>query len=101
MPLLYHYKNRMKPTRLLLGLVLASVLGACTNLPELPSIPPGWTRTPTIAPTETPSPIPTATPTPLPIVRVENGDHALFNGEYDLAFAHYQAAYQDSSDPAV
>ncbi|MGE5250219.1 MAG: tetratricopeptide repeat protein [Bacteroidota bacterium] len=91
----------MKLTRLLPGVLLLGLLAACTNLPALPSIPPGWTRTPALPPTETPAPIPTATSTPLPIVRVENGDHALFNGEYDLAAAHYLAAYQDSSDPNV
>ena len=91
----------MKRTRLLLGILLASLIAACSKLPNLPAIPPGWTLTPSLVPTETSSPIPTATATPLPIVRVENGDHAFFNGEYDLAVAHYLAAYQDSSDPAV
>ena len=92
----------MKPAlRPVLGLWLALTISACTALPDLPAIPPGWTLTPSVSPTASVTPLPTATPTPAPVVHVENGDHALFNGEYDLASAHYQAAYQDSSDPTV
>ena len=92
----------MKRTlRLLLGLCLVTVVSACTFLQGLPAIPPGWTVTPSITPTSTSTPIPTDTPTPQPVVRVENGDRALFNGDYDTALAHYQTAYQDSSDPLV
>lgn len=93
-------KIRMKlPIRILLGLWLASVISAC-GIP-LPAIPPGWTLTPSLVPSLTPSPAPSATATPIPIVRVEAGDHALFNGDYETALAHYQTAYRDSSDPVV
>ncbi|PIP42825.1 MAG: hypothetical protein COX17_10430, partial [Deltaproteobacteria bacterium CG23_combo_of_CG06-09_8_20_14_all_60_8] len=34
-------------------------------------------------------------------MRVQSGDHALFNGDIPLALAHYRTAYQDSSDPLV
>ncbi len=87
--------------RLLLGLWLITAISGCSFLQALPTIPPGWTITPSLEPTSTPSPIPTATLTPQPVVRVENGDHAYFNGDYDLALALYQTAYQDSSDPRV
>ena len=88
-----------RPYRILLGLLLISVIAAC-GLP-LPTIPPGWTVTPSIAPSLTASPIPSVTPTPVPVVRVEAGDRALFNGDYETALAHYQTAYRDSSDPII
>jgi len=103
MSLLCQYKNRMKITRILLGLWLATALLGC-SFPSgsFPSIPPiGDTATPSITPTSTPSPIPTSTPTPGPTVRIENGDHALVNGDYDAALILYQSAFQDSSDPAI
>src|SRR5688572_2977234 len=88
-----------QPFRILLGLLLVSVLSACGL--RLPVIPPGWTLTPSPAPSLAASPVPTATATPVPIVRVQSGDHALFNGDYETALAHYQTAFRDSSDPKV
>ena len=99
---LCQYKNRMKRTlRLLLGLWLVTAISACTLLPGLPTLPPGWTVTPSLSPTATPSPIPSSTPTPEPVVRIGSGDHALFNGDYPLALALYQSAYKDAADPVI
>ncbi len=100
-PLFSHYKNRMKRTRRLLGLLLVLALSACSILPNLPTIPPGWTVTPSVTITPPPTFTPTVTPTPLPIARVYSGDHALFNGDYETALALYQTAFQDSPDPLV
>ena len=97
-PLLSHYKNRMKSARLILGILILGSLAACSGLP---TIPPGWTRTPEVSPTPTLTPIPSVTPTAVPVVRVENGDKALFNGDFELALALFQSAYNDSSDPSV
>lgn len=92
----------MKRTRRILsGLWLVAALLACSLPAGLPAIPPGWTVTPSITPTLTTTPSPTPTPTPPPLVRVENGDRALFNGDTVSALAYYQAAYRDSSDPAI
>ncbi|HET7143661.1 MAG TPA: tetratricopeptide repeat protein, partial [Anaerolineales bacterium] len=87
--------------RLLAGLWLAAAITACSFLPNLPSIPPGWTVTPSITPTLEATLTPTITPTPLPVARVDAGDLAFFNGEYETALLHYQIAYQDSPDPLV
>src|SRR5262245_14015410 len=82
-----------------LGIVL--VMCAC-NLPVPLPIP-----TPVFTITPGPSPIPTATitPTPLPtlepVVRIEAGDKALFQGDYELAREQYLAALNDSTDRAV
>ncbi len=91
----------MKYTRLLLGLWIIIAISACSILPNLPSIPPGWTVTPSISPTPPATFTPTASPTPLPIARVEVGDHAFFNGDYENAALHYQTAVQDSPDAQV
>ncbi len=88
----------MKSARKFLGFLILSAVTACSSLP---TIPPGWTLTPSVTVTPPATPIPTITPTPAPIVRVENGDHALFNGEFELALAHFQSAYKDSSDPEI
>ncbi|HKY53194.1 MAG TPA: tetratricopeptide repeat protein, partial [Anaerolineales bacterium] len=85
----------------LMGLGMITVLYAC-NLPVSMSIP-----TPVLTITPGPSPTPTATitPTPLPtlepVVRIEAGDKALFQGDYELAREQYSAAFNDSTDPAV
>ncbi len=100
LPVFTLIRVEMKLTlRILLGLWLASVISAC-GLP-IQIIPPGWTLTPSVVPSSTASPIPPATPTPIPVVRVQAGDHAFFNGDYETALAHYQTAFRDSSDPSV
>jgi soluble lytic murein transglycosylase len=91
----------MKLTRRILGLVLATAITACSALENFPTIPPGWTLTPSATETPLVTSTPTVTPVPPPIVRVENGEHALFNGDYPSAVLQFQAAYQDSSDPAI
>jgi len=87
--------------RILSALWLVAALLACSLPAGLPAIPPGWTVTPSITPTLTATPTPTPTPTPPPLVRIENGDRALFNGDTISALAYYQAAYRDSSDAAI
>lgn len=91
----------MKFTRLFLGLLLATAITACSAFPNFPAIPPGWTLTPSLSPTPEASPTPTITPTPLPVARVDVGDKAFFNGDYENALLHYQIAFQDSPDPLV
>jgi soluble lytic murein transglycosylase len=91
----------MKIQRLLAGLWLASVIAACSAFPALPTIPPGWTRTPSLSPTPEATFTPTVTPTPLPNARVGVGDGAFFNGDYDTALLHYSIALQDSPDPLI
>jgi soluble lytic murein transglycosylase len=91
----------MKYIRLISGLWLVAAITACSILPNLPSIPPGWTVTPSISPTPIATFTPTVTPTPLPIARVGVGDRAFFNGDYENALLHYQTASQDSPDVLI
>ncbi|MFZ5855711.1 MAG: transglycosylase SLT domain-containing protein [Chloroflexota bacterium] len=85
----------MKFPRLLLTFGLVAAISACSTLPPLPLGPtatPSLTSTPTVTPTFTPS------PTPIPAVRIESGDRALFNGDYDAARAEYRLAFDQSTD---
>ena len=91
----------MKFTRILTGLWLATAITACSIFPNFPTIPPGWTLTPSATFTPEATSTPTITPTPLPIARVDKGDTALFNGDYEDAMNLYQTAVQDSPDPMV
>lgn len=78
------------------------LLTGCQSLP-LP-VPPA-TVAPTItagpSPTPLPPPLPTPLPTQPPVLRIEAGDEALFNGDYDLARAEYRSALNDTTDNAV
>ena len=76
------------------------IITACQSFPTPP---PTTTSTITPGPSPTPTLIPTATPlpTPVPVLRIESGDTALFNGDYDLARQLYLSAFNDSTDNAV
>lgn len=87
--------------RALVGLWLAVFLAGCSALPPLPTIPPGWTVTPSLSPTAVHSPTPSPTPTPTPIARIQSGDQALFYGDYETARAQFTAAYRETSDPPL
>lgn len=49
----------------------------------------------------TPSPGPTPIPTPLPTICIEQGDWALFIGDYDLALQEYQTAFNSNPEPEI
>ncbi|RPI34874.1 MAG: hypothetical protein EHM70_01440 [Chloroflexota bacterium] len=89
----------------LFALVILSV-PACTwsgPLPFFPTPSPTASLTPTLPP-PTPTPTPTATPiptpTPVPAVRIETGDHAILNGDWETALSEYQAAWDSSGQQA-
>ncbi len=88
-------------TRLILKLWLALSIAGCSVLPYIPTIPPGWTLTPSVSPTPEATFTPTITPTPPITARVSVGDKALFNGDYESALADYQIVLQDSPDPLL
>jgi soluble lytic murein transglycosylase len=90
-----------KTLRFTLGLWLVLAIAACSAFPDLPTIPPGWTRTPSLTPTPAATSTPAITPTPMPNARVNVGDLAFFNGDYDTALLHYSIALQDSPDPLI
>lgn len=84
------------------GLWLALTIAACSTLPSLPTIPPGWTVTPSISPTVPATPAPTVLP-PTPQISdpATVGDRAFFNGDYEAALLEYQIVLQDSPDDTL
>lgn len=90
-----------KYQRLLLNLWLVLSIAGCSILPNIPTFPPGWTVTPSLSPTPAATLTPTITPTPLISARVNVGDKAFFNGDYDAALLDYQIVLQDSPDPLL
>lgn len=82
------------------GVWLLIVVTACQALPTpaptvTATITPGPSPTPTLPPSATPL------PTPEPVLRIDAGDTALFNGDYDLARELYLGAFNDTTDNAV
>src|SRR5258706_7291040 len=90
-------KEQMVRIKKIIGVWFILIIAACQALPA-----PAPTATATITPGPSPTPTftPTATPlpTPVPVVRIEAGDTALFNGDYDLAREQYPKAFDESSD---
>ncbi len=90
----------MLPHRILILGLLAAFL-ACSPAPALrltsfwPTATPSATPIPPPTPTFTPSPIPTSSS------RIERGDRALFNGDYDIARREYASALEQALDPDV
>ena len=95
----------MNPIKKIIGLWIILMISACQALPlpiplptAVPTIPAG-----TAGPNPTPFQPPPATSLPAapPVLRIESGDTALFNGDYDLARQLYQSAFNDTTDNGV
>ena len=54
-----------------------------------------------VTPLPTPTPYPTLLPTPDPAARVELGDRAFFDGDWETALQEYQNALDNHPDPVV
>jgi soluble lytic murein transglycosylase len=87
--------------RFLFGFVFMALLASCTG--SLTPEPPAENISPTFGFTTTGESLAasTATSTPTSEARVENGDLALFNGNYALAQTEYQAAFASTGDPTL
>ena len=103
-PSLYQYKHPHEPTRIIFGLLLALILTACSGVPIPISIGPTVTPPATSTPEVPPPPTGTATPLPVPTVppleRIQEGEQALFYGDYETARREFESAYRagDSSN---
>jgi soluble lytic murein transglycosylase len=88
--------------RILLGLCLVVFIVGCTpGSISVPPIEPTPTLPPAITPADTSLPTFTLSPTPTPEVRIDSGERAFFNGDYDQALFDYQAALETSKDPDI
>jgi soluble lytic murein transglycosylase len=93
----YLIMPRMRSRIGLLPLVTFVVMGhlvACGSTEQTPP----ETPTPEPSPTPVPSLTPTPSPTPEPIDLVEQGEQALFYGDWDRAFTLFDQARQQATD---
>ena len=95
----------MNPIKKIIGLWIILMISACQALPLPISLPTAGPTIPagTAGPNPTPIQPPPATSLPAapPVLRIESGDTALFNGDYDLARQLYQSAFNDTTDNGV
>ncbi|MEN8241040.1 MAG: tetratricopeptide repeat protein [Chloroflexota bacterium] len=84
---------------LIVILVIASSLGCSLERVFNPA--PTPTATFPFIPTEVIEPTPTPITTPEPGVRVESGDQAYFNGDYELAIQEYNLAFENAATPEI
>ena len=93
--------SNLKQIRLkIIYLFLVAMVAACQAFPAPVQI---ATITPTAGATSTATALPTSTPqpTPVPALRIDSGDTALFNGDYDRARMEYQHAFDTATDNNV
>lgn len=92
----------MNKTRILLLIVVLLVASlACRVEDFIPAPQPTETPTPSVPLAPTATPTPTPIPTPLPGARVESGDTALFNGDWDTALSEYARALDTATENEV
>ena len=92
-----------------LGLIIIFSL-ACSLFNQFPvdllttntaTVTPTRTATSTIPPTYTPSPTSTPTPTPSPASRLQQGQRAIFNGDWDQAITEYHSVLSSNDESDV
>jgi soluble lytic murein transglycosylase len=97
-----HYKIIIHIKKLLYGVFLLSFLVGCVpGSIASPTATPGSTLPPVAAPIDTTLPTLTLSPTPTPEIRVETGEKAYFDGDFDTALVEYQAAADNSTNPDI
>jgi soluble lytic murein transglycosylase len=85
-------------------LILFFAILACTTpigVPTPTSVPDSSSLTPVSQPSGTDLPILTPPATPIPAARVESGDQAFFDGDWEAALLEYQTAFAGDSDPQI
>ena len=90
----------MHPARIIALCVTLAAAG-CSQMPASPAAPLAESFTPATDDLAPPAPTATTAPTSTPVVRIEEGDVALFHGDYPAALAHYQTAYRDASEATL
>ena len=97
-------KNTRAARFILLVTAIFALIG-CTSLPEsLPFVPtstPTPTNTLTPTPTSSPTPTPTPIPTLAPATRIEDGEYALFIGDWNIAQREYTIALETAPEPEI
>jgi soluble lytic murein transglycosylase len=92
----------MKQKIIFFGMLIVITSLAC-NVERVfnPSPPTNTPAQPTDTPLPSPTPTATPIPTPEPGTRIENGDQAYFNGDWDAAILEYTQALESNSDSEI
>ncbi len=93
--------RKLLPILLLLALLSQSCTRDAGAWRLGPTPTPTHTLTPTLSPTPTLTPTPLPTPTPAPAARIQAGERALFNGDWELAGIEFQTALDASREPQM
>jgi len=95
----------MNHIRTLFGLILVLALTACSGVPIPiavgPTVTPSETHTPDTPPTPTDTATPLPVPTIEPLTRIQEGEQALFYGDYDTARSEFESAYRDGGSSQI
>jgi soluble lytic murein transglycosylase len=93
----------MKHFNTIFGLLMALVLTACNSLPLSigPTVTPSATSTPEAPPPPTGTATPMPVPTVPPLTRIQEGEQALFYGDYETARTEFETAYRDGNSTTV
>jgi soluble lytic murein transglycosylase len=86
---------------ILFSIMIACLLAACnlSGSDEMISETAVQELTMQVTQEATPTLLPTITSTPIPISKVEKGDQAFFNGDWDVAIIEYMDAWKTDPDP--
>jgi len=92
----------MKQKTILFVMIIAITSLACSVERVFnPSLPTNTPDPPTDIPLPPPTPTMTPIPTPEPGARIERGDQAYFNGDWDKAISEYSQALNNSTDSDI
>jgi soluble lytic murein transglycosylase len=88
-------------TIIILWVLILSLLSGCVQMPTISKT--GTTVIASDTPSPSPSPTlaPTPTPTFTPLELIDQGDYALFVGDYETAYEIFQQTRQQNSDPQI
>ncbi len=93
----------MKQLRSIFGLLMAVALTACSGVSISigPTVTPSATATPETPPPPTGTATPLPVPTIAPLTRIQDGEQALFYGDYDSARVEFASAYRDGNSDTL
>jgi soluble lytic murein transglycosylase len=93
----------MNHIQAILGILVTLALTACSALPISigPTVIPSETYTPEAPPPPTETSTPMPVPTIAPLMRIQEGEQALFYGDYETARREFESAYRDGDSSQV
>jgi len=93
----------MNRIQAIFGILFVLALTACSAVPISigPTVTPSATYTPEAPPTPTETVTPLPVPPITPLTRIQDGEQALFYGDYETARVEFESAYRDGDSSQV